>query len=304
MVFIELIETFGRVGKRGLGSVCLGCGLAFGAIQESRAEILISVVETELGVEILAEGSANVEGLSFGADSLVGNSDFAFHFGSGMVRVGDPASVRARQYSGIVGPKVFGSNEIGRLVSGSGDVVGVLPKRGILVLPPGYQSGTPVFGRATYQDVTLSELGLKVGIYQWSWGARPNGDTLTVRVDSDLHIPVNDRPLNLLQNGCFEQGSRTWSSSHPMTIRRGEAHHGRSFLEVHGVRFVEQIVNLFPGHYRLDFSFAPVGSVDSSIRLVLAEQAVASAPIVDTVYSGTGQQDVLFSTTTTHATLK
>jgi len=291
---IEFSEAFDRVWRRGPAFACLVYFLTFVPLHESRAEILISLVETELGVELLGEGSANVKGLSFGADGLVGNSDFAFHFGSGMVRVGTPASVRVRQYSGIVGPSVFGSNEVGRIVSGSGDVVGVLPKRRLLILPPGYQSGTSVFGRATYEDVTLAELGLAVGIYQWSWGTRPNGDTLTVRVDSDLHIPKNDRPLDLLQNGSFEQGSRAWVSSHPITIGRGEAHHGSNFLELRDVRFVEQIVNLFPGRYRLDFSFALTGSTDSSVQLVLGEQGVASAPLVETTYTGTGQQDGLF----------
>jgi formylglycine-generating enzyme required for sulfatase activity len=294
MAVTELNDTFDRLRTRGLALFCLVYGMVFVSLQEVRAEILISLVETERGVELLGEGSANVKGLSFGADGLVGNSDFAFHFGSGMVRVGTPASVRVRQYSGIVGPNVFGSNEIGRIVSGSGDVVGVLPKRRLLILPAGYESGTSVFGRATYEEVTLAELGLAVGIYQWSWGTRPNGDTLTVRVDSDLHIPVNDRPLNLLQNGSFEQGSSTWESPHPMTIGRGEAHHGSNFLELQGVRLVEQIVNLFPGRYRLDFSFAPMEPRDSSVKLVLAEQGVASAPLVETTYTGTGQREGLF----------
>jgi formylglycine-generating enzyme required for sulfatase activity len=282
------------MGKLGATLLYLVCGFAFISLQESRAEILISLVETESGVALLGEGSANVKGLSFGADGLVGNSDFAFHLGSGMVRVGNPKAVRVRQYSGIVGPSVFGTNKLSRKVSGSGDVVGVLPKRGLLVLPPGYQSGTPIFGRANYEGVTLAELGLEVGIYQWSWGERPDGDTLTVRVDSDLHIPLNDRPLDLLQNGSFEQGDSTWVSSHPMTIGRGEAHHGSNFLELRDLRFVEQIVNLFPGRYRLDFSFAPLGDADSSFQLVLAEQGVASAPLVDTTYTGTGQKEGAF----------
>ena len=294
MAETERSKTFAQMGRRGLSVACFVFGISFLLLQESHAEILISLVETERGVELLGEGSANVNGLSFGADGLVGNSDFAFHFGSGMVRVGTPASVRVRQYLGIVGPNAFGSNKISRIVSGLGDVVGVLPKRGLLIMPSGYQSGTPVFGTSTYEDVTLAELGLEVGIYQWSWGTRPDGDTLTVRVDSDLHIPENDRPLNLLQNGSFEQGGRTWVSSHPVTIGRGDAHHGHNILELRGVRFVEQIVNLFPGRYRLDFSFAPLGAVDSSFQLALAEQGVASAPVIETTYTGTGQPDGVF----------
>ena len=285
---------FGELGKRGLAFVGFVFFMVFALVPESQSGILISLVETDEGIEMVGEGSANVEGLSFGPDGLVGNSDFAFHSGSGMVRVGNPASVWSRQYSGLEGPRVFGTNETGRMVSGSGDVVGVLPRRGLLVMPRGYVSGSPVFGTATYTDVSLTDLGLEVGIYQWFWGNRLKGDSLTVRVDSDLNIPVNDRPLDLLQNGSFEQGGRSWLGSHSLTIGRGDAHHGDNFLEMNGLRFVEQIVNLYPGRYRVEFSFAPVGPGDSSVRLILAEQGVASAPIVDTTYTGTGQIEGVF----------
>ena len=54
----------------------------------SNAEILITMTETRDGISLIARGQADVRSLGFGADGLVANSDFAFHSGSGMVRVG------------------------------------------------------------------------------------------------------------------------------------------------------------------------------------------------------------------------
>ncbi len=205
------------------------------------------MTETRDGISLIARGQADVRSLGFGPDGLVSNSDFAFHTGSGMVRVGNPKSTRARSFFKISGPTSFGSNEEGREVSGTGDVVGVLPRRGLLVMPADYQSGEQVFGTVDYPCISLEDLGIQIGVYRCSWGERLDGDSLVVRVDSDIREPATDRPKNLLQNGSFEFGLHPWVSEPRAIPRHGEGRHGESYLNLSELRFAEQVLNLFPG---------------------------------------------------------
>ena len=271
---------------------CIGAlGLFYTGVS-LRGEVLITITESEAGIAVVAEGEANVSVLSFGADSLVGNSDFAFHAGSGMVRVGPVNSTLARTYSGLTGPVSLGNNLDGRTVIGAGDVVGVLAKRQLLVMPPGYVSGTPVFGTAEYLGVSLKDLGLEEGTYRWTWGGRLDGDSLVVRVASDLRVARNDRPSDLLQNGSFEQGLYPWKSQRSIGLRRGNAAHGEAYINMGDDRYFEQILNLFPGRYQLEFAFAASPKLpESRLNVLLLEQGVSYEGLVDQSYALKGGED-------------
>ena len=103
--------TFRRL-TRSVGFLGLLVAIQFSTL----AEVLLTMTETTEGISIIARGNANVTERGFGSDGLVANSDFAFHFGSGMVRTGDAKSTRARTYFKISGPASFGNNEDGREV--------------------------------------------------------------------------------------------------------------------------------------------------------------------------------------------
>ncbi len=261
-----------------------------GAHSSSWAEVLLTMTETTEGISIVARGQANVRGLSFASDGLVANSDFAFHFGSGMVRTGDVRSTRARTYTKVSGPTSFGNNEDGREVFGEGDVVGVLPRRGLLVMPAGYQSGTSVFGTVDYPGLKLEDLGIDLGVYRWTWGAGGNRDSLVVRVDSNVSIPQRDRSQNLIQNGSFEESLHPWGTEPELTPRSDDAAiHGDSYLHLAGGRYVEQVLNLFPGRYVLDFAFGAGPNLPtSSLSVLLIEQSVSFPGLVDQEYEIAG----------------
>ncbi len=254
-------------------------------------EILITITESDAGIAIVAEGKANVSALSFGADGLVGNSDFAFHAGSGMVRVGPVASTRARTYSGLSGPTVLGGNLDGRTVVGDGDVVGILAKRQLLVMPAGYVSGTPVYGTTEYPGLSLGDLGVEEGTFRWTWGERVNGDSLVVRIESDLRLAKNERPNDLMQNGSFEQGLHPWTSGGGHSLRRGNAAHDESFLNLGEGRYVEQVINLFPGRYQLEFAFAASRDLtETRLNVLLLEQGVSFEGLIDQTYTLRGAE--------------
>ncbi len=255
-------------------------------------EMVIAVTETEEGIQVDGRGRVNTSGLGFFFDDLVFNSDFGFHPGSGMVRVGDPRSVPARLFRGIEGPTQFGLNEVGLEVYGGGDVFGVLPKRRLLVLPRGYLSGSELSGFARYPGIGLHDLGLEEGVYVWQWGGRERRDRVTVQVASDLAPVSYDRTLNLLQNGSFESGQQYWASPGGSGVEGQSICHGERCWNLETVPFAEQVLNLYAGHYRLVFSLAvPTDSAGGTVSLVIEEQGLSFPPVIETQYHITDQSD-------------
>jgi hypothetical protein len=58
--------------------------------------------------------------------------------------------------------------------TGTGNIVGVFGDQGILIVPQGYASGTPLVDTATYLNETFDKLGVIPGTYVSKWGAGPN----------------------------------------------------------------------------------------------------------------------------------
>lgn len=68
--------------------------------------------------------------------------------------------------------------------SGSGDLFGILPGTPfrVVVVPAGYTSGNFISGITTYENTTISAMGLSGGTYTWEWGTSPNTSTLTLQI--------------------------------------------------------------------------------------------------------------------------
>ena len=90
-------------------------------------------------------------------------------------------------YSGLVGPKFFGTRlgvDSGKyLDSLTGPRVGLSSWAGLLVVPNGFMGGALPESTAGWNNVTISSLGLTPGTYTWTWGGQ-TPDSFVVNVGS------------------------------------------------------------------------------------------------------------------------
>jgi hypothetical protein len=73
----------------------------------------------------------------------------------------------------FTGPRSFGPGPVrGRDENGGGSSAGIEGNNGpgIVLVPTGYLSNTPLSGSSTYNNTTLADLGATPGTYVWTWG--------------------------------------------------------------------------------------------------------------------------------------
>jgi PKD repeat protein len=166
--------------------------LLLGAIS-AQAEVVLYAVETaDRGVVISGGGSLNLDawaperqntsatpsiapetagvivggaaGAGFGVDQVQSPSDY-----NGPPSFGGGTGMNAVQARGEDLP--FGIN---------GD-----PSDPSLLVPPGYVSGDPLVGQATYNGETFESLGMTEGTYEWTWGSDSTADSFTLIVGAE-----------------------------------------------------------------------------------------------------------------------
>jgi hypothetical protein len=126
-----------------------------------------------LGTDVVATGSGPIDlmGLSF-SSTAAGGAEIAPFQGrifTGPTFVGD-----FDVYTGVTGPKNFGSGGFTSANSGSGDPVDIVGLTTALSVPLGYVSGSALSDTSTYDNKTFSNLGATPGTYEWTWGTGPN----------------------------------------------------------------------------------------------------------------------------------
>jgi hypothetical protein len=147
---------------------------------------IITFKQVGNNVEADGAGTINTAGLHFdGLANLI--LDPRVNASPAVVALGPiPASGVLGQYSGIVGPTSFGpgntffaSTSTGPRVAinGSGSTTGNVP---VIFLPNGYVSGQALTDSATWNNTTISGLGLTPGDYKWTWGSGGNTDFFEV----------------------------------------------------------------------------------------------------------------------------
>ena len=127
----------------------------------------------QVGPNVVATGTGAIDltGLSFnGTASSVPPNIFP---SGGAIETGAPASDNT--WGGpLSGPANFGSGNGGNSYNangGTGSLVGILFFAHLVAVPQGYLSDTLVFDSATYNNKTLSDLGVTPGTYEWTWGS-------------------------------------------------------------------------------------------------------------------------------------
>jgi hypothetical protein len=134
----------------------------------SSAQAGYTVTLSQQGPNVVATGSGtlNLTGLTFDFASV----EFAAVKGSTARVVTGSPSPSADIYTGFSGPTSFGTGGVVFATSGLGDQVGINGHLELIVVPTGYTSGSPLSSSATWDNTTISGLGLTPGTYVWTWG--------------------------------------------------------------------------------------------------------------------------------------
>ena len=165
-----------RLAKR--ASCALAIVVVWGfCLRPSQAGYTITI--QQVGPDVIANGTGaiDVTGLTGAFHSL--NNGAGMIPNSGNINMGSGTIGDVRQYTGgFTGPTQFGDQGPEHANSSSGDILGIsesAPGLGMaLWVPFGYVNDTPLLDSSTYNNVTISDLGLTPGIYQWTWGAGPD----------------------------------------------------------------------------------------------------------------------------------
>lgn len=152
-----------------------GLALAMAIPASANAAVLITVTEVGANVEALISGSLDLTGLQARgihnlATNVRGTSPF---LGS--------SKGTAMAYTTLVGPASWGpGTDLMPASTYSGSIFGFtanLSNNGAAIfLDPGYVSGDPLSAALTFNNATLSSLGLTAGEYIYK---APSGDTVT-----------------------------------------------------------------------------------------------------------------------------
>jgi len=134
------------------------------------------------GPNVVSSYSGTIDVTSLAADGNV-HVNSAFIEGDDATEVFGPPTSGDPLYLGITGPTDFGDGAFTALASSStGDTFGYSGLGQLLVLPTGYVSGSFISGTDTWDDTTLTGLGLTSGTYTYTWGTEPFNGSFTVKI--------------------------------------------------------------------------------------------------------------------------
>jgi hypothetical protein len=156
-------------------ALLIGCGFSV-----SSAWAGYTVTLQQVGANVVATGSGPIDltGLSF--SGTVSSFSTEIFPSIGFINTG-LSGFFVDKYLGFSGPGSFGSGTETVANSGSGDLVSISLALGLSV-PQGYVSGTPLSDSATYDNATLSSLGVTPGTYEWTWGVGQNQNFTLIAV--------------------------------------------------------------------------------------------------------------------------
>ena len=160
----------------------------------ARGEYIIDITQSGPNVVATGSGTLNLTGLQ-----EVGSSaqDPLLLPSIGAVFVG-PTTTET-EYAGISGPTAFGSGGLQFASTSDGQSAGIAGNEGSgspgFEVPHGYVSGSSLAGSATFDNTTLSGLGLTFGTYTWDWGSGKTADSFEVVIGAQAAAP---EPSNLI----------------------------------------------------------------------------------------------------------
>ncbi len=142
---------------------------------QPNASVTLNVFQSGANVVSTGSGTIDLTDLSAGP---TGSSVESVCGSEGRVFV---AAGSFREYPGISGPASFGTGSQINASSGSG-VLGIMGDLERLVVPINYTSGSELSETATWNNQSISSLGLTPGTYTWTWGSGVDADALTLNI--------------------------------------------------------------------------------------------------------------------------
>jgi hypothetical protein len=143
------------------------------------AQAAYTATLSQIGPNVFATGSGSLDITDISLYEIA--VTFAVVRGSSAVLIfeGGPFD----DYRGISGPTNFGSGLQLNASSATGNLAGVAGISGDLFAPAGYTSGTSLgTSTDTWNNTTLSALGLTPGTYVWNWGTGIHADSFTLQI--------------------------------------------------------------------------------------------------------------------------
>ena len=182
-----------RLKTLGITAVPVVLGLlAIGtAVNPAKAAYIVNLEQVGSNVVATGSGSIDTADLSFGGLWPSGGN-YAQVVPVIAFIVTGPILAPSELYTGFTGPTSF---EPGRPTSeviassGSGDQVGIVGAYDELWVPLGYVSGSTLSDTSTYDDTTLSSLGVTPGTYVWTWGSGADADSFTLNIGGTATVP-------------------------------------------------------------------------------------------------------------------
>jgi len=171
-------------------AIVIACVIAVRPVQASYIVTL-----EQVGSNVVATGSGTIDltGLTFSNSNsfLSGIVPNGAEISTGPTG-GTPVDVYA---SALTFPTSFGSGGPTVASSGSGDLVDFEGR--FVSVPAGYVSGNSLSDSSTYDNTTLSKLGVTPGTYKWTWGTGPHADSFTLQI-GPVTAPDSGSTLGLL----------------------------------------------------------------------------------------------------------
>lgn len=171
--------------------------VTFGMANSAQAAFTLTIAEVGDDVTITGSGSLDLDDLSAFASSA--SDGIYINPASGIVSAGTDG-FDATLYLGVTGPASLGpgsSNVFAELFSGDYFIVG--GSFGAIGVNSNYISGTFFTNSATFENQSLSTLGLTPGTYVYTWGTGENADSVTVNVNA---VPEPASTALLAIGGC------------------------------------------------------------------------------------------------------
>lgn len=200
--------------------------LLLGGVGKARAEFVITFSQVGANVEAVGSGSLNLSALAFQGYGGTDNSAVV-NPQQGDVLLQSPGLQVAERYAlpqvpgsnfgqELSGPSAFGTGGGVSASTGTGLLVGInrdtsygeeiwVPDVDVFAGPSksgGWSVVTSyISSSATFDNTTISGLGLTPGTYTWSWGSGADADSLVVEVPSPTVATPEPSTLTLLGIG-------------------------------------------------------------------------------------------------------
>lgn len=190
--------------------ILVALALLLGGVGQARAGYIITFSESNGNVVASGSGKLNITDLTY--QSTPPATAPQMLSSQGVLVIGNTGVPDIYgESSQIMGPFSFGTGGFKFANSGSGDFVGLEARNGlpVLAVPTGYTSESPLTSSATWDNTTISGLGLTPGTHTWHWGTGPNADSLKVIVPGTPSVP-EPSTLTLLGIGSLSLLGYGW----------------------------------------------------------------------------------------------